>query len=92
MAAVKAVQPPAEERAAEAPAAPPEAAMQEDNLEIIEGVGPIYAKRLREVGITTYKQLAEATYEQLVKVTRGNLERVVKEDWRGQARRMMNQK
>lgn len=64
----------------------------EDNLEIIEGVGPIYAKRLREEGITTYKQLTEATYEQLVRVTRGNLERVVKEDWRGQARRLMGQK
>jgi predicted flap endonuclease-1-like 5' DNA nuclease len=62
----------------------------EDNLEIILGVGPIYAKRLREAGITTYQQLAEASYEVLEKVTRGNLERVIKEDWRGQALRLMN--
>jgi predicted flap endonuclease-1-like 5' DNA nuclease len=62
----------------------------EDNLEIIMGVGPIYAKRLREAGITTYQQLAEASYEVLDKVSRGNLERVIKEDWRGQAQRLMN--
>ena len=37
---------------------------------------------------TTYQQLAEASYQVLEKVTRGNLERVVKEDWRGQARRL----
>lgn len=61
-----------------------------DNLEIIMGVGPIYAKRLREGGITTYAQLADASYEVLEKVTRGNLERVIQEDWRGQARRLMN--
>ena len=61
-----------------------------DNLEIIMGVGPIYAKRLREAGITTYRQLAEASYEVLDKVSRGNLERVIKEDWRGQAQRLMN--
>jgi len=61
----------------------------EDNLELIMGVGPIYVKRLRELGITTFEQLADASYEDLDKVTRGNLERVVKEDWRGQARRLM---
>jgi predicted flap endonuclease-1-like 5' DNA nuclease len=64
----------------------------EDDLESIEGVGPIYAKRLREFGITTYDQLASASYQVLEKVTRGNLERVVREDWRGQARRRMAQK
>jgi predicted flap endonuclease-1-like 5' DNA nuclease len=69
----------------ELPAAP---AVGEDNLEMIDGLGPIYAKRLRELGVTTYAQLAEAPYDVLHKVTRGNLERVIKEDWRGQARRL----
>jgi len=77
------------------PAQPPRpgqkrAAATGDNLEIIMGVGPIYAKRLREAGITTYRQLAEASYEVLDKVSRGNLERVIKEDWRGQAQRLMS--
>jgi predicted flap endonuclease-1-like 5' DNA nuclease len=69
-------------------AAPPVAAAGEDNLEAISGLGPIYAKRLRELGVTTYAQLADAPYDVLYKVTRGNLERVIKEDWRGQARRL----
>lgn len=60
----------------------------EDNLEMIDGLGPIYAKRLRELGVTTFAQLADAPYDVLHKVTRGNLERVIKEDWRGQARRL----
>jgi predicted flap endonuclease-1-like 5' DNA nuclease len=67
-----------------APVIPP----GEDDLEAIAGLGPIYAKRLRELGVTTYAQLADAPYDVLHKVTRGNLERVIKEDWRGQARRL----
>jgi predicted flap endonuclease-1-like 5' DNA nuclease len=81
---------PAEPPSPAATARAPQIHAGEDNLEIIMGVGPIYAKRLRELGITTYAQLAEASYEVLEKVTRGNLERVVKEDWCGQARRLMN--
>lgn len=85
-------EPPVEVRAA-APADASEAVAPvvtpgEDNLEVIAGLGPIYAKRLRELGVTTFAQLADAPYDVLYKVTRGNLERVIKEDWRGQARRL----
>jgi predicted flap endonuclease-1-like 5' DNA nuclease len=97
MAAVskKGGKPPATSQAESVPAAPAPQAPEpspEDDLELIEGVGPIYAKRFREMGITTYEQVAAASYSVLEKVTRGNLERVVKEDWRGQARRLASQK
>ena len=80
----------APEPVVEAPTAEEQAALPagEDNLEVISGLGPIYAKRLRELGVTTFAQLADAPYDVLYKVTRGNLERVIKEDWRGQARRL----
>jgi predicted flap endonuclease-1-like 5' DNA nuclease len=58
-----------------------------DDFSLITGVGPTYAQRLRAKGITTYAQLADASYEALDEVTNGNLERVLRQDWRGQARR-----
>lgn len=67
-------------------------AQGDDDLESITGIGPIYAKRLRELNITTYEQLAAASYEQLGQVTRGKLARVIKEDWCGQAQRLINEK
>jgi len=58
------------------------------DLTVIEGIGPVYAQRLREAGITTFAELAEADDELLERITDGNLERVVRDDWRGQARRL----
>jgi predicted flap endonuclease-1-like 5' DNA nuclease len=59
-----------------------------DDLIAIKGVGPLYAQRLHAAGITTFEALAHASDELLEEITDGNLERVVREDWRGQARRM----
>ena len=59
-----------------------------DDFMLIRGIGPIYAQRLREAGITTYASLASASDELLEELTDGNLERVIREDWRGQAERL----
>lgn len=36
-----------------------------DNLEAIKGIGPVYARRLREAGIRSFAQLAELSRERL---------------------------
>lgn len=36
-----------------------------DNLEAIKGIGPVYARRLREAGINTFEQLSQLTRGQL---------------------------
>ncbi len=36
-----------------------------DNLEAIKGIGPVFARRLREAGIHTFEQLSRLTPEQL---------------------------
>jgi len=70
------------------PAAPTTPAPQADNLLLIQGIGPYYAQRLKEIGIVTFLQLAEASDETLARVTGTFSDRVKREDWRGQARRM----
>ena len=64
------------------------AAAVEDNLEVIEGIGPAYARRLRQLGITSFAALAEASDDVLLQVAGPFGERVHREDWRGQARRL----
>ncbi len=60
-----------------------------DDFTRIHGVGPVFARRLREVGVTTYAALAEASDELLNRITDGNLDRVEHDDWRGQARKLL---
>ncbi len=36
-----------------------------DNLEAIKGIGPVYARRLRDAGIQTFEQLSQLTPERL---------------------------
>jgi predicted flap endonuclease-1-like 5' DNA nuclease len=59
-----------------------------NDLTLIKGIGPVYAERLRVADIRTFAALAEAPDALLEEVTRGNLERVTRDDWRGQARQM----
>ncbi len=79
----------AAEMAALAPAPHRTASAVEDDLEVIEGIGPLYAKRLRQLGITTFAALAAASDEVLNQVAGAFAERVRREDWRGQARRLI---
>ncbi len=41
-----------------------------DDLTVINGIGPTFAKRLQEAGITTYQALARLTGEQIKEITR----------------------
>jgi len=41
----------------------------EDDLTAINGIGPTFAKRLREAGVTTYRALAALTGEQIIEIT-----------------------
>ncbi len=67
------------------------AAAPEDDLEAIAGIGPTYARRLRNLGITTFAALAAASDETLEQVARGLASRVAREDWRGQAEQLSQQ-
>lgn len=73
----------------EAPAAPEPkaktAAAKADDLTEINGIGPTFAKRLAEAGVTTFAALAASTPEHLHEVTHATA--VAKpEEWIAQAR------
>ena len=63
-----------------------------DDLTRISGVGPVLQEKLYRLGITTYQQIAELTPEDIARVDEvldfpGRVER---EDWVGQARKMLD--
>lgn len=63
-----------------------------DDLTRISGVGPVLQEKLYRLGITTYRQIADLTPEDIARVDRvldfpGRVER---EDWVGQARKMID--
>ncbi len=62
-----------------------------DDLSLLSGVGPVLEKKLREAGITTFKQIAELTPEQAKELDEtlklgGRIER---EEWIAQAKELM---
>ncbi len=60
---------------------------QGDNLMAINGIGPMFAQRLKNAGITTFAQLAETPSERLLEIVRAKSWQVVDpEFWRRQAR------
>ena len=59
-----------------------------DDLESIVGIGPVFAARLQEAGISTFAQLASTSAEDLARITEQSLERVIEEGWVGQARKL----
>jgi len=42
--------------------------VEREHLEDIYGIGPVYARRLRDAGIATFEQLADANPNQLVEI------------------------
>lgn len=72
----------------EAPAPPVDVKRAEDDLAEIVGIGPVFRVRLREAGITTFAQVAEATPEELAAVAEQSVDRVVRDDWIGQAKKL----
>jgi len=63
-----------------------------DDLTKIEGVGPFIAKKLNEVGITSFAQISKMDQPEIDRITKaiqffpGRIER---DDWVGQARKLM---
>ena len=47
------------------PPQPPKKGMDADPLEVIKGIGPVYAQRLRAAGINTFTELGKLTPENL---------------------------
>jgi hypothetical protein len=56
-----------------------------DDLTLLRGIGPAFARRLHQAGIHTYTQLARLTPEQLAKRCEVDLGRIQRDDWIGQA-------
>lgn len=54
--------------ATEERAAPFIPAVTPDDLTVIKGIGPVFARRLAEAGITTFEQLAQTTPDQLLEI------------------------
>ena len=60
-----------------------------DDLKMIKGIGPVMEATLNELGVTTFKQLADFTQSDIDKVSKaigafpGRIER---DDWVGKAR------
>ena len=68
---------------------------QVDDLKRIEGIGPGLEKRLNEIGIFTFDQLAALSEadicSRLGKVVGLTVEKIEKQNWTGQARRLVNE-
>lgn len=80
--AAEAQQPAAKPETAKAPAA---AAPAKDDLTDIKGIGPVFARRLAEAGITTFAELAQASPDHLRQVTQATAT-ANPEEWIAQAR------
>jgi predicted flap endonuclease-1-like 5' DNA nuclease len=58
-----------------------------DDLTAIKGIGPTFARRLAEAGVTTYAALADATPEHLREITKAP-PMAEPDEWIAQARQM----
>lgn len=65
---------------------------QKEDLQQIQGIGPFIEKQLNDLGICTYAQIAgldERTIEQLTTAIQFFPGRIAKDDWAGQAARLL---
>jgi len=65
-----------------------------DNLKAIKGVGPAIEKTLNEMGIFSYRQIADMSeydIDRIAKRLKGFRSRIYREDWIGQARDLRDQ-
>ena len=66
-----------------------------ENLQLIRGVGPAIEKTLRRLGIRNLEQIAELTAEDIHRVAaeiRGFSSRISRENWIGQAKKLLGRK
>ncbi|MCX6031687.1 MAG: polymer-forming cytoskeletal protein [Chloroflexi bacterium] len=68
----------------------PIASLMDDDLEMVIGIGPEEADRLRAAGVNTVADLAAADSALLGSAIGVPVERIVNEDWIGQARRLQS--
>jgi predicted flap endonuclease-1-like 5' DNA nuclease len=64
-----------------------------DDLTVIEGIGPTYARALKASGIATYADLARQNPAELSQLLEGRVSaaRIRNQDWIGQARQLRRQ-
>lgn len=66
---------------------------KQDDLKKISGVGPAFEKKLNAAGITTYQQIVDMTEEEMddlaEKVSGVSKEKMIADDWKGQAEKLM---
>ncbi len=68
---------------------------EKDDLTLINGVGPFIEKKLNDIGIYTYQQIAEFDGPKIEQVTRDVAYfpgRIEKDDWVGQAKKLLAMK
>ncbi|MCB9285293.1 MAG: DUF1049 domain-containing protein [Lewinellaceae bacterium] len=69
-------------------------ASEKDDLQQIEGIGPFIEKQLNQAGIYTFEQVSrldEVLIDQLTKAIQFFPGRIVKDDWVGQAKKLLEQ-
>ncbi|MCP4204626.1 MAG: diguanylate cyclase [bacterium] len=62
-----------------------------DDLERIKGIGPASAEKLRDLGVISYRQIAELDWpgiQDLAHAISTNAERILREEWLAQAREL----
>lgn len=74
--------------------APAKKTAEADDLTKISGIGPVFAKRLAEEGLTTYAQIAKLTKKRIAELDekldlKNNIDN---DDWPGQAKALMAEK
>lgn len=68
---------------------------EQDDLTLINGIGPFIEKKLNDIGIYTYQQISEFDAKKIEQVTRDVAYfpgRIEKDDWVGQAKELANLK
>jgi predicted flap endonuclease-1-like 5' DNA nuclease len=79
----------------EAPDSAPEFANDADDLKKIKGIGPAIEKKLNDLGVHRFDQIAEMSEYEIDRVAqhvKGFRSRIYREDWLGQARDLQYQK
>ena len=65
--------------------------VKKDKLEDINGIGPVFAKRLNNAGIMTFEELIEVPADRLEKIVEAKTWQVVEpEKWIGEARQFLS--
>ncbi len=67
--------------------------VQKDRLEVIEGIGPVYAKRLNDAGIFSFAQLAELSAARVREIIKPEeWQKIEPESWIAQAKAFVAKK